>query len=87
MMKVIVYSKSNCPFCVQAKNLLKNKNVEFEEIMIDDDDERLAFYAKVGNGVRTMPQIFVNDERIGGFQDLVKSDFIKNINVGFDEQF
>lgn len=68
--KIVVYSKSACPQCDSAKMLLKSRALEFEEIRIDDEAERLAFYAKCGPSVRQMPQIFVDDQRVGGVAGL-----------------
>lgn len=67
-----VYSKNNCPFCVQAKNLLKLKNIEFEEINIEENPDARTFI--VNEGHRTVPQIY-KDGRLfvqGGFQGLSK---------------
>ncbi len=69
-LKIVVYSKSACPQCDSAKMLLKSKSLDFEEIKIDDEEERLAFYAKCGPSVRQMPQIFINDQRVGGLTGL-----------------
>ncbi len=69
-LKIVVYSKSACPQCDSAKMLLKNKGLAFEEVKIDDEAERLAFYAKCGPSVRQMPQIFINDQRVGGLNGL-----------------
>jgi len=68
--KIVVYSKSACPQCDSAKMLLKSRSLDYEEIKIDDEAERLAFYAKCGPSVRQMPQIFVNDQRVGGLAGL-----------------
>lgn len=67
-----VYSKNNCPFCVQAKNLLKAKNIEFKEIKIDEDSQAKEFILEQGH--RTVPQIYFNDKLFveGGFQGLSK---------------
>ena len=70
-LKIVVYSKSACPQCDSAKMLLKMKSLDFEEIKIDDEAERLAFYAKCGPAVRQMPQIFINGAHIGGCDDLM----------------
>lgn len=66
-----VYSKNNCPFCVQAKRLLESKNVPFTEINIEDNpDSRQMLLDK---GLRSVPQIFVDEELVpGGFQGLTK---------------
>jgi glutaredoxin len=69
-LKIVVYSKSACPQCDSAKMLLKTKSLEFEEIRIDDEAERLAFYEKCGPSVRQMPQVFINDQRVGGLAGL-----------------
>lgn len=69
-LRITVYSKSACPQCDSAKMLLKSKSLAFEEIRIDDEAERLAFYAKCGPAVRQMPQIFINDQRVGGVAGL-----------------
>ncbi len=67
---ILVYSKSACPQCDQAKMLLKTKSIDFKEIKIDDEAERLAFFEKCGPSVRQMPQIFINDQRVGGLAGL-----------------
>jgi len=67
-----VYSKNNCPFCVQAKNLLKLKNIAFEEIKIDENTLAKEFI--LAQGHRTVPQIYLNGKLFveGGFQGLSK---------------
>lgn len=68
--QITVYSKSACPHCDSAKKLLQSRSLPFEEIKIDDEAERLAFYAKCGPSVRQMPQIFINNQRVGGLAGL-----------------
>ena len=69
---ITVYSKNNCPFCVQAKSLLQLKGVEFEEVKIDESTEAREFV--VGEGHRTVPQIYQDGKLLveGGFQGLKK---------------
>jgi glutaredoxin 3 len=67
---IVVYSKSACPQCDQAKMLLKTKSIDFKEVKIDDEAERLAFFEKCGPSVRQMPQIFINEQRVGGLAGL-----------------
>lgn len=87
-MKVHVFSKSNCPYCVMAKQFLERNDIAYEETNLDDEAEKMAFYAKCGPGVRSMPQIFVDDVRIGGYQDLMKSDILLRKGAGdFGESF
>ena len=69
MSKVIVYSKNHCPYCVRAKNLLNEKEVEFEEIMVDRDPKLFAELRKK-SGMLTLPQIFIDDQLVGGFSEL-----------------
>lgn len=67
-----VYSKNNCPFCVQAKNLLALKNIPFEEIKVDEVPEARQFIVDAGH--RTVPQIYKDGKLFveGGFQGLSK---------------
>ncbi|MBX3621458.1 MAG: glutaredoxin family protein [Rhizobacter sp.] len=67
---IVVYSKSACPQCDTAKMLLKSRALDFEEIKIDDEAQRLAFFEKCGPSVRQMPQVFINDQRVGGVAGL-----------------
>ncbi|HEX3140546.1 MAG TPA: glutaredoxin domain-containing protein [Rhizobacter sp.] len=69
-LKIVVYSKSACPQCDTAKMLLKTRELAFEEILIDDEAARLAFFEKCGPSVRQMPQVFINDQRVGGVAGL-----------------
>ena len=70
-MNITVYSKDNCVWCYRAKNLLASADFSYDEIDLSDDNERQAFYKKVGEGISTVPQIYINDQRIGGFPQLV----------------
>jgi glutaredoxin 3 len=69
-LKIVVYSKSACPQCDIAKRLLESRGLPFEVIQIDDEAERLAFYERCGPSVRQMPQVFINDQRVGGVAGL-----------------
>ena len=69
MPNVTVYSTTYCPYCVRAKDLLTRKNVAYTEINVEDDAEREKMIAKAG-GRRTVPQIFIGDTHVGGFDDL-----------------
>lgn len=68
-MKAIVWSKDQCPFCDQAKALLKSRNIEFEERNVSHDWTREQLLEAVPNA-RTVPQIFLDEELIGGFNEL-----------------
>ena len=72
MARVIVYSKETCPYCVMAKNLLKQKGVaEIEEIRIDLSPEERDKMIEI-TGRMTVPQIFIGETHVGGFDDLAK---------------
>lgn len=79
MANVQVYSKSSCPFCIRAKDLLKNKGVAFEEINLDGKDAELIAL-KERTGLRTVPQIFINGQLIGGFSELTALDSKGELN-------
>ena len=65
-LKIVVYSKPACPQCDSAKMLLKARSLAYEEVKIDDEAERIAFFERCGPSVRQMPQVFINDQRVGG---------------------
>ncbi len=68
-MKAIVWSKYNCPFCEQAKALLKSKGIEFEERKIGDGWTKEELLESVPTA-RTVPQIILDGKLIGGFTEL-----------------
>jgi len=68
--KIEVYTWSSCPFCIRAKDLLRRKGVEFQEYGIDGDEVARAKMAQRANGRRSVPQIFIDDQHIGGCDDL-----------------
>ncbi|MBD1805904.1 glutaredoxin 3 [Microcoleus sp. FACHB-SPT15] len=67
---VEIYTWSRCPFCIRAKALLDDKGVDYTEYCIDGDEVARAQMAKRANGRRSLPQIFINDQHIGGCDDL-----------------
>ena len=73
MSQVTIYTTPVCPYCTNAKQLLSNKGVEYSEISMYDltTEERQALSAKT-NGYRTVPQIFIGETFIGGFDQLNK---------------
>ena len=96
-----VVTKSYCPFCDMAKSWLKEHSFEYTAEVIDNEEERLAFYQSI-NGitevvgenrnirrVNSVPQIFIDDERIGGFDSLmdIADDLLKRRSGGGLMQF
>lgn len=79
-MKVLMYTSQFCPYCVSAENLLKTRGVNaIEKIYIDSsiqDKEKMMQMT----GRRTVPQIFINDRHIGGFDDLKNLDQSGGLN-------
>lgn len=67
-MNITVYTKSNCPNCIAAKQLLKSKGLEYEEYWVDANP--VAEQQMRDSGLRQMPQIFINDQRVGGLAGL-----------------
>ena len=68
-MKAIVWSKYNCPYCDQAKALLTQRGIQFEEKKIGDGYTREELLEAVPTA-RTVPQIFIDGELVGGFTEL-----------------
>ena len=71
MVKIVMYTKEHCPYCDHAKALLQSKQLTFTEIAVDTDSEQLAAMLRL-SGRRTVPQIFINDQAIGGYDDLAR---------------
>ena len=70
MKKVEIYTWQYCPFCIRAKSLLKKKNIEFIEYKIDGDEAAREKMSERANGKRSLPQIFIDNNSIGGCDDL-----------------
>lgn len=68
--KVDIYTKTTCPYCFRAKALLTQKGVEFNEIKIDFDAALRDQMIERAQGGFTVPQIFINDQHVGGCDDL-----------------
>ena len=72
--EIVMYSSGWCPYCVRARALLERKGLAYREIKIDEDPaERDAMLARSGVR-RTVPQIFVGDHHVGGFDELYALD-------------
>jgi glutaredoxin 3 len=71
--EVLVYTTRVCPYCVAAKRLLGERGVPYKEIDVSSDNEKRAWLVEA-TGRRTVPQIFIGGESIGGFDDLAALD-------------
>lgn len=69
MQAVKIYTTTVCPYCVQAKRLLQSKGVDYEEINVQDDQEMRMKLVEM-SGQRTVPQIWVGETHVGGYQEL-----------------
>jgi len=72
--KVEIYTWRTCPFCIRAKALLKRKGVEFTEYAIDGDAAARDKMTDRANGGRSLPQIFINDQHVGGCDEIHELD-------------
>lgn len=73
MAKVEIYTTPTCPYCHAAKSLLREKGVDYTEITVLDPDLREAMMQRA-HGRRTVPQIFVGDTHVGGYDDMAALD-------------
>ena len=74
MAQVEMYTTGWCPYCAMAKALLGRKGVAFEEINLDAEPDRRAEMVRRAHGGRTVPQIFIDGEHIGGCDDMMALD-------------
>jgi len=71
-MEIIIYSKQNCTFCNKAKHLVKSLGYEYTEKKMEEFDSPQAMLEDIGKQVRTMPQIKIDGQLIGGYNQLVE---------------
>jgi glutaredoxin 3 len=71
---IVIYTKSYCPYCDAAKDLLRRKGAAFEEISVDGDRAGQAEMARKAGGRSTVPQIWIGDAHVGGCDDLYALD-------------
>ena len=73
---IIIYTKTSCVYCKMVKSLLYDFGLSYEETILDDNDDRHAFYKEqtdlLNLEIKSVPQIFINSEHIGGYQDIKK---------------
>lgn len=81
MANVVVYTTNYCPYCVKVKQLLKNKGVEFQEIDLSNDDTGRIELVNMSGGRKTVPQVFINGQHIGGCDDLFALDAKKELDL------
>jgi glutaredoxin 3 len=71
---IVIYTTSSCPYCIRVKQLFAQKNIGYQEIRIDlSPEQREVMIARTG-GRRSVPQVFINDQSVGGCDDLYALD-------------
>jgi glutaredoxin 3 len=81
MTDIVIYTRPGCGYCTLAKQLLGTKGKEFKEFNIWSKDEYKADMQKKTGGANTVPQIFINDDHIGGSDDLFALDRAGHLDV------
>ena len=73
-MKIVIYSKNNCQFCNKAKHMISSLGLEYEEKSLekDFDSDPTKLIEDIGKPVRTMPQIKIDGQLIGGYNQLIE---------------
>ncbi|HMA84260.1 MAG TPA: glutaredoxin 3 [Desulfosalsimonadaceae bacterium] len=74
MPEIEIYTSSTCGYCKQAKKLLDSKNVSYDEKVVDANPQVIAEAVKRSDGRRTVPQIFINGQHVGGYDELAELD-------------
>jgi glutaredoxin len=97
-MSITIHSKNNCKYCTLSKEFFNNNNMKFTEVFYDtesaDYEEKKADLSKLVLDFKTFPQIFIGDELLGGYSDLLEAsenlklqDMCKKIGVEFECEF
>lgn len=74
MKDVVIYTASYCGYCRQAKALLQKKGVAYREVDVTNDDAMRAKLVELSDGMKTVPQIFIGGEHLGGYSDLAEAE-------------
>lgn len=87
MPKVVMYTTAICPYCLRAKALLNRKGVAFEELQIEGDRERMREMLQRSQR-NTVPQIFIDDFHVGGYDDMAELDMMGKLDplLGLEPQ-
>ena len=73
-MDIIIYTGPMCPYCEKAKALLQSKGLDYQEIYVGDNPDLMMEMIEKANGKRSVPQIFIKDTHVGGYDDLYAID-------------
>lgn len=80
-MKAKIYSTKICPYCVRAKMLLEKRNIKYIEYKVDEDSEKYLEMLELSGGRQSVPQIFLDEKHIGGYDDLVDLDMEGGLDI------
>ena len=69
-MDIIIYTGPMCPYCDKTKALMKSKDLDYKEIYVGDDPDLMSEMIEKAGGRRSVPQIFIKNKHIGGYDDL-----------------
>jgi glutaredoxin 3 len=71
---VVIYGNEYCAYCAAARMLFTKKGVKFDDVLVSRDPDRFAEMQARSGGRRTVPQIFIGDAHVGGFDDVCSLD-------------
>lgn len=74
MPDVVMYTTAHCPYCVRARNLLEKKGVAYTDLRVDDNPALRPEMIERASGRTSVPQIFIDDFHVGGFDDMAELD-------------
>jgi len=74
MKEIVIYSSAYCPYCIMAKELLESKNAPYTELRVDEKFQYAREAVKRSGGRKTVPQIFIGDTHVGGYDELYALD-------------
>lgn len=80
-MKAKIYSTKICPYCVRAKMLLEKRDIKYIEYKVDEDSEKYMEMLELSGGRQSVPQIFLDEKHIGGYDDLVDLDMEGGLDI------
>lgn len=86
MTSVLIFSSRFCPYCQRARHLLDKKQVEYEEILIDLEPERRPEMIQRANGRTSVPQIFIGDHHVGGYDDMAALERAGKLDALLEQQ-
>jgi glutaredoxin 3 len=78
--KVVIYATAWCPYCIRARRLLDSKGIDYAEIRVDLEPQQRAIMIDKSHR-RTVPQIFIDDQPIGGYDDLVRLERTRKLDT------